>query len=278
MVEGKFARGEIQKTISAGNIAFPSVLFPNIDLGNDRNLGDEEIRSRLETCSISSELIAGNADSNDTNQFSFPVPTENGVYLDLRITETERFFISKQGSLESGDARVSLRMLRGEATCKVYAWTDCTNPFAEGTVTVDFKDSVDVVHKSGSCLGIDCSESTETGVLRIRWTDPRPSTGTNLTVAGIIFGPSIFDSLSQIKDGKFYTRDSFNSCKKNLAQISLLATYNTSVAIQKFSKEINQARTCLTEFPKSPVFDTLSTPILGGQACKLEESKLFYLF
>ncbi|MCC5816104.1 MAG: TIGR04452 family lipoprotein [Leptospira sp.] len=233
------------------------------------------------TCSVKSDAISSSNSPTSTANITVP-PVNSSVDMN-HTTGTGYFRTNPFNNLQVGQI-VLFRQITGNTgdcsfnygptaceTTDITTLTDPTNVERENNSRINFDEDT-----ANNCLAIRCNAPA---AIRLRTTTSGSATASvEFDTVGFIVSPILFESLTEINDDRYYTKDSVESCKENISLLSLIQFSETQRAFQAYSAQDALATSCNENNPSFSPPSNLLISLLQGSLCSIEEVGFFGIF
>ncbi|MCG9873438.1 MAG: small lipoprotein [Leptospiraceae bacterium] len=204
--------------------------------------------------------------ASSTSASNFSIPNDSNTFVDLSAPGGTVYFRSQPLTSSPNGLFIQVASIRtptittaGTCSYSVSA-ANCGTSDLSG---ISYSTSATFVF-TNNCLAVRC---TTPALVRIRQGNSSLISFDSTSFLLNLASPEIFTSTTGIKDDTYYTRDSFDKCKQDIASIGLLQIADVSNSIQKLSVAVP----CNLPFSSAaPSLNSAGYSVLEGNACKLE--------
>lgn len=274
-IRGSDARAEIDEVKQTSGFLSLPLLSSNVSSVSSQNAPQNT------SCEIRSNAISSGVSETTNSNVTVPEP---GAGVDMNHTTGTGYFRTNNfSSLESGQIVLFRQITGSTGDCRFNYGPSACGTTNIGTLTsfsdvqreensrIDFSEDV-----GSNCLAIRC---TSPAAIRLRTTTSSTQTASvEFDTVGFIVSPILFESLTEINDDRYYTKESVEECKESINLLSFLQFTQTQQAFNAYARQDALATSCNENNPTFTPPSNLLVSVLQGALCDLQEVGFFGVF
>ncbi|TGK92104.1 hypothetical protein EHQ30_18165 [Leptospira brenneri] len=222
------------------------------------------------TCSTENTAVSGFVTPTTGSNFDFPSLTS---YVDLSVTAAGTYYF--RSNVSSSNQIISGKILKTKdtstsASCFYSTSSVCGNTDLSG---VSYNSSISTMMSvsAGSCFAIRC---TSPAYIRLKQYNLEMSGMFGIdTFLTVTYGPFIFESIAQIGEETYYTKESFEKCKREIVNYAAIEIQNNKF-LTSLMTEASNCHKPTSQIQESMATASRLTTLMQADVCNLEPVNL----